>query len=118
MIELYRTLKPVEEDNYPLLETEMAISTLENPYGQELFSRLLLRPEFGQIAERLRNFLGGNPTFEGLRMKKRQIAGFLFENLGVEFVKDGVKGEIVLPPSVVFGMLACAGYPRGILQGS
>lgn len=115
MIELYRVLKSAEKDSYPLFETEMAISTLESPYGQELFRCLLLRPEFGQTAEKLRNFLGGNPTFEGLRVKKKRIAGFLFENLGVEFVKDGVEGEIVLPPSAVFAMFQSIHSARQIM---
>lgn len=115
MVELCRVLKPVEEDSYPLLETEAAISTLEDPYGRELFGRLLLCPEFGQTAEKLRNFLGGNPTFEGLGMTKRRIAGFLFENLGVEFVKDGVKGEVVLLPRTVFAMFQSIHPARQIM---
>lgn len=117
MIELYHVLKPfeVEKDSYPLFETEMAISTLEDPYGQELFRRLLLRPEFGQTAEKLRNFLDRRPASWDLGMTRKRIAGFLFEHLGIEFMKDGVKGEVVLPPRTVFAMFQSIHPARQIM---
>lgn len=98
MIEPYRdrALEPVEKDSYPLLETEVAISIIENPYARELWQRFLLAPEFVETAKRWRDSLGA-----GINVRSRNIAGFFFERLAVDFLWDGLENEIVVPPQDV-----------------
>lgn len=96
MFERYCIPNLVEKGSYPLLETEAAISMLKDSYARELWQRFLLTPEFGETAKRWRDFLEA-----GINVRASNIAGFFFERLAVDFLRDGVKNEIVVPPQDV-----------------